>query len=230
MGKSSKSSASKSTPSFAPEDSIKGIILGIDEAGRGPLAGPVVAACVYVPEYLRTHPVWRDVNDSKKMSTIKREVTYDILTKLLPYGIGVATPDEIDEINILNATFLAMQRAVDHFSASHQMDYQATHALLDGNRAPKNFSLPCTTLIKGDSLSYSIAGASVIAKVKRDQIMSELAKDFPAYFWDNNAGYGTPEHLRAIESHGFCPQHRKSFEPIKSMIQSKVEKKSTKAA
>ena len=205
-----------SKPTFAPEQNFPALItIGVDEAGRGPLAGPVVAACVYVPDELRTHPIWSDVNDSKKMTAIKRKLCANIITKLVPHGIGIVSAAEIDQINILQATFEAMRRSVHNLAQNFSIT--PAHAILDGNRAPKEFLCPTSTLIKGDSLSTSIAAASVIAKVTRDKIMQELAAQYPVYGWDTNAGYGTPDHLKALETHGFCAEHRQSFAPTKHM-------------
>lgn len=213
------------SPSFAPEDQfLPRIVAGFDEAGRGPLAGPVVAACVYVPPTLRPHPVWRSVNDSKKLSAPARETAFAILTKLVPYGVGVVSAVEIDELNILQATFEAMRRAA--YNLQDQFKFKIEHALLDGNRVPKDFPCPTSFLIKGDSLSTSIAAASIIAKVTRDNMMIDLAQLYPVYGFEQHAGYGTPAHLEALKQYGHCPEHRTSFEPIKSAIntikQSKV--------
>lgn len=208
-------------PSFAPEDQFLPLIAaGFDEAGRGPLAGPVVAACVYVPPPLRNHPVWRDVTDSKKMSAVKRDITSNILKNLVPYGVGIVSAAEIDNLNILQATFEAMRRAAKNMQETFELKIE--HALLDGNRLPKNFPCPASFLIKGDSLSYSIAAASIIAKVTRDTMMDELSKLYPFYGFAEHAGYGTPAHLEALKLNGYCPEHRLSFEPIKSMVSKKT--------
>lgn len=200
-------------PDFSRESPDLGQVAGIDEAGRGPLAGPVVAACLYVPPENRKHPVWKDVHDSKKLTPLRREILFPVIQAQAIFGIGLAQADEIDEVNILQATFLAMQRAIENMTLSSHL---APHlVLIDGNRLPPN--LPCRgqTLVKGDSLSVSIAAASILAKVTRDRLMSELHTEFPAYGWDHNAGYGTPDHLAALEAHGPCPHHRKSFAPIR---------------
>ena len=203
-------------PTFQPENNIHhNIVIGIDEAGRGPLAGPVVAACAYIPPDIRNHPVWRDVNDSKKMTAVKRDIVFEIITKLIPYGVGIIEPQEIDRINILQATFTAMNQSVLDMTARFVIT--PDHAILDGNRTPKEFACPCSYLIKGDSLSTSIAAASIIAKVTRDRIMTKLHDTYPHYGWAGNAGYGTPDHLKALEIHGFCAEHRQSFAPIKFM-------------
>jgi ribonuclease HII len=204
-------------PSFAPEEQLSPLLtIGIDEAGRGPLAGSVVAGAVYIPCELKSHPIWREVNDSKKMTAIKRDICFEIITKLGPYGVGIVSASEIDRINILQATFEAMRRAT--INLSQKFSLKIDHAILDGNRVPKEFPCNCSYLIKGDSISTSIAAASIIAKVTRDRMMTELALTYPEYGFETHAGYGTPEHLKALETYGFCAEHRKSFEPIKSMI------------
>ena len=202
-------------PDFSRETPDLGLVAGIDEAGRGPLAGPVVAACLYVPLENRKHPVWKDVHDSKKLTPLKREILFPIIQSQSVFGIGEASAEEIDALNILQATFLAMQRAVanmtDLFSRVPDL------VLVDGNRLPPALPCPAQFLVKGDSLSISIGAASILAKVTRDRLMSTLHAEFPAYGWDRNAGYGTPEHLTALESCGPCSHHRKSFAPICDM-------------
>ncbi len=193
-------------PDFTLENSH--IVCGIDEAGRGPLCGPVVAACVFIPHEARTLPFWRDVNDSKKLSAIKRDKLFKLITAHSYFGIGEASASEIDKINILQATLLAMSRAY------HALQYSCHIALIDGNKAP---SLPCETqtIIKGDSKSISIACASIIAKVTRDRTMAKLDQLYPAYGWVQNAGYGTQAHLDALARFGPTPHHRQSFAPLK---------------
>jgi ribonuclease HII len=204
-------------PSFSPEEEFSPrLAIGIDEAGRGPLAGAVVAGAVYIPEQFKSHPIWREVNDSKKMTAVKRDICFEIITKLVPHGVGIVSAADIDRINILQATFEAMRRAT--INLSQKFSVTIDHAILDGNRVPKEFPCDCSYLIKGDSISTSIAAASIIAKVTRDRMMTELAVTYPEYGFEHHAGYGTPEHLKAIEIYGFCAEHRKSFEPIKSMI------------
>lgn len=177
------------------------VICGIDEAGRGPLAGPVYAAAVI----LKKGQTIEGVNDSKKLSEKKREALYNkIIDECLAYAIGVADEKEIDEINILQATFLAMKRAVDGLSIKPDC------ALVDGNQIPP---LDCsvTTVIKGDSKSESIAAASILAKVARDRYMLDMAKKYPQYCFEKHKGYGTKLHYEMIEKHGICDIHRKSF-------------------
>lgn len=177
------------------------VVCGIDEAGRGPLAGPVYAAAVI----LKKGQTIEGVNDSKKLSEKKREALYHkIIDECLAYAIGVADEKEIDEINILQATFLAMKRAVDGLSIKPDC------ALVDGNQIPP---LDCsvTTVIKGDSKSESIAAASILAKVARDRYMLEMAQKYPQYCFEKHKGYGTKLHYEMIEKHGICDIHRKSF-------------------
>ena len=187
------------------EDSFYGegyqIICGVDEAGRGPLAGPVCAAAVILPAHLELP----GLTDSKKLTDKKRRELYPvIMEKAVAYGIGFASEQEIDEINILQATFLAMQRALDQLSVKPDL------ALIDGNRE-KDFGLPVKTVVKGDSLSLNIAAASVLAKVTRDDLMLELAEKYPEYAFDVHKGYGTKAHYAALTAHGPSPVHRMSF-------------------
>ena len=176
-------------------------ICGVDEAGRGPLAGPVCAAAVILPEHLQIP----GLTDSTKLTDKKRRELYPvIMEQAIAYGIGFATEQEIDEINILQATFLAMQRALDQLSVNPEL------ALIDGNRE-KDFGLPVKTVVKGDSLSANIAAASVLAKVTRDDLMVKLAQDYPQYGFDIHKGYGTKAHYAALTEHGASPVHRMSF-------------------
>ena len=176
-------------------------ICGVDEAGRGPLAGPVCAAAVILPPHLELP----GLTDSKKLTDKKRRELYPIIKeKAIAYGIGFASEHEIDEINILQATFLAMQRAID------QLEGKAELALIDGNRE-KDFGLPVKTVIKGDSLSANIAAASVLAKVTRDDLMLEMADQYPQYGFDIHKGYGTKAHYAALAEHGPCAIHRMTF-------------------
>ena len=177
------------------------VICGVDEAGRGPLAGPVCAAAVILPPHLELP----GLTDSKKLTDKKRRELYPIIKEqAIAYGIGFASEHEIDEINILQATFLAMQRAID------QLEGKAELALIDGNRE-KDFGLPVKTVIKGDSLSANIAAASVLAKVTRDDLMLEMADQYPQYGFDIHKGYGTKAHYAALTEHGPCAIHRMTF-------------------
>lgn len=177
------------------------VICGVDEAGRGPLAGPVCAAAVILPEGLQIP----GLNDSKKLTDKRRrELMPVIMEQALAYGIAFASPEEIDEINILQATFLAMERALS------QLKIRPDLALIDGNRQ-KDFGITVKTVIKGDSLSANIAAASVLAKVTRDDYMMEMAQQYPQYGFEIHKGYGTKAHYEALRVHGACPIHRASF-------------------
>ncbi len=181
------------------------LVCGIDEAGRGPLAGPVVAAAVVLPEGF----VLPGLTDSKQLSAGKREVLYEYLmadASVLKY-VASASTEEIDRLNILRATHLAMARA------ARGVYPMPDFCIIDGLPVP-DFPLPCSSLVKGDALCLSIAAASVLAKVTRDRIMLRLHAQFPVYGWDHNAGYGTKEHLLAIQAHGITPHHRRSFAPV----------------
>lgn len=178
-----------------------GTICGVDEAGRGPLAGPVCAAAVILPPHLQIP----GLNDSKKLSDKRRRELFPVICEqALAYGIAFATEQEIDEINILQATFLAMQRALD------QLQIRPDLALIDGNRQ-KDFGLPVKTVIKGDSLSANIAAASILAKVTRDDLMVRQAEQFPEYGFEIHKGYGTKAHYAALEKYGPSPIHRMTF-------------------
>ena len=178
------------------------VVCGIDEAGRGPLAGPVHAAAVILPIGLEIE----GLNDSKKLSEKKREQLFDVICeKAIDYSIGVATEKEIDEINILNATFLAMHRAVEG------LKIKPDYALIDGNRYPKIPFVTEETVVKGDAKSMSIAAASILAKVSRDRFMLEKAKEYPEYCFEKHKGYGTKVHYEAIKEFGPSPMHRLTF-------------------
>jgi len=177
-------------------------ICGVDEAGRGPLAGPVYAAAVILPIGANIP----GLDDSKKLSKIKRNALFEIITKLaVSYSIAIATVQEIEEINILNAAMLAMERAVDGLSVT------ADYALIDGNKTPAGLLIPCEAVIKGDQKSMSIAAASVLAKVSRDRIMDEYDAKYPVYGFAKHSGYGTKLHMEMIKKHGICEIHRPSF-------------------
>ena len=176
-------------------------VCGVDEAGRGPLAGPVYAAAVILPQ----GKIIDGVNDSKKLSEKKREALFDVIkTEALDYCIATATPEEIDQYNILNATYLAMSRAVE--GLSHPADY----ALIDGNRMPK-LSVPGETIVKGDARSASIAAASILAKVARDRFMLKMAEMYPQYQFEKHKGYGTKLHYEMLDKFGPSPIHRQTF-------------------
>ena len=177
------------------------IICGVDEAGRGPLAGPVCAVAVILPANLDIP----GLTDSKKLSDKRRRELYPVIKEqAIAYGIGFASHEEIDEINILQATFLAMERAMN------QLTIRPDLALIDGNRQ-KDFGIPVETVVKGDSLSASIAAASVLAKVSRDDVMLQLAQEYPGYGFEVHKGYGTKAHYEALHNLGPSPIHRMSF-------------------
>ena len=181
-------------------DGIK-IICGVDEAGRGPLAGPVCAAAVILPSNIDIP----GLDDSKKLSDKRRRELFPVIKEQsVAYGIGLASHEEIDEINILQATFLAMERALD------QLDVKPDLALIDGNRA-KDFGIPVQPVIHGDSLSASIAAASILAKVTRDDLMVEYAEKYPQYAFEIHKGYGTKAHYEALRTYGPSPIHRMTF-------------------
>ncbi|MGH1403154.1 MAG: ribonuclease HII [Alphaproteobacteria bacterium] len=198
---------------FSIEDQYDGIVCGLDEVGRGPLAGPVVAACVIIPKEKRQLGFISELQDSKKLSEKKRVGLYDEITTHFPYSIAEISPQEIDEINILQASLKAMKQAHDHFN-------DIEYALIDGNKAPENLSSHSITVVKGDSKSKTIAAASIIAKVHRDTLMHKLDIEFPHYGWVKNAGYPTAQHREAIAKHGITPHHRRSFAPVRRFIES----------
>ena len=176
-------------------------LCGVDEAGRGPLVGPVVAAAVILPTDFQLE----GINDSKKLSEKKREALFDVIKeRAVAYGIGMADHKEIDEMNILQATFLAMRRAVEAMGVTPAM------VLVDGNQDPK-LGLPTRTVVKGDATSASIAAASILAKVTRDRILIDMDKEYPQYHFAKHKGYGTKDHYAQLMEHGMCPYHRRTF-------------------
>ena len=178
------------------------LVCGVDEAGRGPLAGPVCAAAVILPRDLEIE----GLNDSKKLSDKRRRALYEVITEqALAYGIAMVDEKVIDEINILQATFLAMRQAVEQFSEKPSL------ALVDGNREPDFGEIPVKTIVKGDSLSANIAAASILAKVTRDRFMEEQDAIYPQYGFSVHKGYGTKAHYEALREFGACPIHRRSF-------------------
>ncbi|PIR34461.1 MAG: ribonuclease HII [Alphaproteobacteria bacterium CG11_big_fil_rev_8_21_14_0_20_44_7] len=193
-------------PDLSLETAINGSVCGIDEAGRGPWAGPVVASAVILGE-----DIPEGINDSKKLSEKKREMLYEQILKNCEIGVGIAEVAEIDELNIGKATKLAMRRAFEN------LPRKPDFALVDGNQLP---DLPCKMqyVIKGDSVSLSIAAASIIAKVTRDRMICKLAQEFPHYGWEKNKGYGTKDHQLGLAENGICEHHRKSYAPIKKFL------------
>ena len=193
-------------PDFSCENEARSkgykLVCGVDEAGRGPLAGPVCAAAVILPDNCEIE----GLNDSKKISEKKRESLFDIIKeKAVAYSIAYGSLEEIEEYNILEATYLAMNRAIEGLNT------KADFALIDGNRVPKGIKIPCETVVKGDSKSCSIAAASILAKVTRDRLMLEYDKKYPQYLFAQHKGYGTKAHYEAIKQHGVCEIHRLSF-------------------
>jgi len=182
------------------------IVCGVDEVGRGPLAGPVVACAVCLPVDM-PRKVTRRLKDSKQLEREEREELSALLRETVAYGVGMADVEEIDRINILRASQLAMLRAFEGVPS------RPAYALVDGNQPP-NLPCPITCIIGGDAISVSIAAASIIAKVERDKIMRELAVAHPVYGWETNVGYSTRDHLTALKEHGPTPHHRRSFRPV----------------
>ena len=194
-------------PDFSHETHCGGCVAGVDEAGRGPWAGPVVAGAVIFKNLQAPN----GIHDSKQLTAAKREELYTEIFSMASVGVGIASVEEIDQFNILGATKLAMQRAVA------ALEIVPDVILVDGNQPPK-FVQKTIPLIKGDSISTSIAAASIIAKVTRDRMMQELHEVFPHYGWNSNAGYGTPHHQKGLAQFGVTPHHRKSFAPIRKLL------------
>ncbi len=197
------------SPDLSLENEYSGAIAGIDEVGRGPFAGPVVAAAVV----LDPNNIPEGIQDSKKLSLKKREILFDQIMQHAKVGIGSASVTEIDQLNILQATFIAMRRAVGSLPIAPDV------ALVDGNKDP-DLGIKTRTIVKGDSKSLSIAAASIVAKVTRDREMLTLSKTYPHYGWEKNAGYGTAEHRKGLSLFGVTPQHRRSFAPIRKILES----------
>jgi ribonuclease HII len=191
-------------PCFKIEKPFAEPVVGVDEAGRGPLAGPVVAAAVVLDR--KRCP--RGIDDSKKLCFEVRESLYGKLQQVARVGVGIATVEEIDRYNIFWATMLAMTRAVE------AIGIEPGTVLVDGNRCP-DWRYPSKAIVGGDAKSRSIAAASIVAKVTRDRMMAEYAEAHPHYGWATNKGYGTPEHVAALDLHGLTPLHRRSFAPVK---------------
>jgi ribonuclease HII len=189
-------------------------VAGIDEAGRGPLAGPVSAAAVI----LDPRKLPKGLDDSKKLSAEEREAAFDlIMQRAVAVGIGLACAHEIDRINIRQATFLAMRRALAALALS------PAHALIDGNAMPDDLCCPAQTIIKGDAKSLSIAAASIVAKVTRDRLMTRLHRSHPQYGFHEHVGYPTPAHLGALATHGPCIFHRRSFAPVRAHFEQTIK-------
>lgn len=203
-------------PNFDYERKYTGLIAGTDEAGRGPWVGPVVAAAVCFPDLKIPQELSEQLNDSKKLSAKKREKLFEkIYESGALVGIGQASAAEIDEINILQASFLAMRRALEQIE---ERGFEIDQVLIDGNRRPNGWKWNCEEIIHGDALSLSISAASIIAKVTRDRLMCALAEEYPGYDWEKNAGYGTAAHIAALKEKGVTPYHRKSYAPIAAIL------------
>jgi ribonuclease HII len=183
-------------------------VIGVDEVGRGPLCGPVLAAAVR----LDPKNIPDGLNDSKKLTGTQRTALYELIIAGAEFAVGQASVAEIDQLNILRASHLAMSRAVDGLAVVPD------HVLIDGNLIPRNFAPSAEAVVKGDARSLSIAAASIVAKVLRDRIMVDLAQQYPGYGWERNAGYPTKEHLAALQNLGVTPHHRRSFKPVHNIL------------
>ncbi|MBV0899273.1 MAG: ribonuclease HII [Wolbachia endosymbiont of Fragariocoptes setiger] len=193
-------------PNFELENKLFGIIAGVDEVGRGSLAGPVISAAVI---FTNRSIIINGINDSKKLTPKRRQILYNEITSVAKFAIGSASVEEINLYNILESTKFSMKRALIN------LDLELDYVLIDGNQAPY-VKWPVKTIIKGDNLSISIAAASIIAKVYRDKIMDNLHKEYPHYDWNHNKGYGTKKHIDAIKLHGITKYHRKNFMSCRS--------------
>ena len=206
-------------PDFSLEESLglstSAVIVGVDEVGRGPLAGPVTAAAVFFDRQKITSDLLTKIDDSKKIAQKKRATISKQIESIAIIGIGWASSGEIDQLNILEATMLAMQRAIS--SLRKQIISDPDYILIDGNKVPR-LDFPSKAIVRGDEKSLSIAAASIVAKNKRDAFMASLSKLYPGYGWEKNAGYGTGEHLAAIEREGITVHHRRSFKPIANYL------------
>ena len=206
-------------PDFSLEESLglstSAVIVGVDEVGRGPLAGPVTATAVFFDRQKITSDLLTKIDDSKKIAQKKRATISKQIESIAIIGIGWASSGEIDQLNILEATMLAMQRAI--FSLQKQIILDPDYILIDGNKVPR-LDFPSKAIVRGDEKSLSIAAASIVAKSKRDAFMTSLSKLYPGYGWEKNAGYGTREHLAAIEREGITVHHRRSFKPIANYL------------
>ena len=195
-------------PDFAFETELGCRVAGVDEVGRGPLAGPVTAAAVV----LDPKCIPDGLNDSKKLTAKRRLELYRQLLDCADVSIAHASVAEIDEVNILRASHLAMERAIAG------LQFLPEHVLIDGNMIPRGLQLPATTLVKGDSRSISISAASIVAKVCRDCVLVDLAQQHPGYGWETNMGYGSKKHMEALQKLGVTPHHRRSFKPVHNML------------
>lgn len=206
-------------PDFVLEEKFGNVIVGIDEAGRGPWAGPVVAGAAIFKNRNANPKLVAMLDDSKKLSAKKREKIYDMLFEEAKkgnvlLGIGEASVEEIDNLNILQATFLAMSRAFEKIGIN-----APDMVLVDGNQTPSTIKCPCKTVVKGDAKCCSISAASILAKVYRDRLMQKLAEKYPYYGFEKNAGYGTKLHIDGLKKYGVSPVHRRSYKPIKEFLE-----------
>jgi len=205
-------------PSFRYELLCEGRVAGIDEAGRGPLAGPVVAAVAVIDRSAAKRRLLKLINDSKQLVVEDREAAYEaayeamVASGIVQFAVAEASVEEIDRINILQATFLAMRRALQALAEQPEV------VLIDGNQVPPRLGCRAETIVGGDARSYSIAAASIFAKVTRDRYMARLAESFPGYGWETNRGYGSEEHLVALQCLGPTPHHRMSFSPLNRLL------------
>lgn len=206
-------------PSFRYELRCEGRVAGIDEAGRGPLAGPVVAAVAVIDRSVAKRRLLKLIDDSKKLALEDREAAYDamVTSGIVQFAVAEASVEEIDTINILQATFLAMRRALQALADQPEIVLPDI-VLIDGNHVPPRLGCRAETIVGGDAHSYSIAAASIFAKVTRDRYMARLAETFPGYGWETNRGYGSAQHLEALKQLGPTPHHRMSFAPLNRLL------------
>ena len=198
-------------------NSLKNIIAGVDEAGRGPWAGPVIVSAVYLSESITSHKLYPAIQDSKKLSAKKREQVFEFLCQESVFGLGAASSLYIDKYNILQATFHAMRQSI--YNLQKNIKSPITKVLVDGNQKIPDLNLPQEAIIQGDSREKCIAAASILAKVTRDRLMLALGKKYPQYGFAKNKGYGTIEHRLKLLEFGICPIHRRSFAPIRAITQ-----------
>ncbi len=203
-------------PDFSLEERYGNLVCGLDEVGRGPLAGPVVTACVYIPLEKRTLPFIAGLRDSKALSRTRLEYLEPFIKTHCIWAVAECSVEEIDRLNILQASLHAMEKSFAKLPAEICKDMSA---LIDGNHLPKNLPCPAYPVIKGDSISTSIAAASILAKLTRDRIMEKLHIQYPHYGWNTNVGYPSPAHKKALIEHGVTPHHRKTFAPVREQLQ-----------
>ncbi len=213
--------AKASRPDFSFEEQANGLVCGLDEVGRAPVAGPVVAACVFIAVEKRFEKIWTEVNDSKMIPAKKREMLAEEIKNHSVWAIAESSVEEVETLNIVQASFLAMRRAYQECLEKGPRlrgESSKVTALIDGHIVPV-FPCPARAIVKGDTKSVSIAAASIIAKVYRDALMANLGEDCPHYGWHHNAGYPTKKHLDAIDTHGLTSHHRKTFSPVRNYME-----------